>query len=150
LSAPPKPHGEVVIVSRSGALTLRTGNGQDIRLDDSQSGDNAVAAAVSMDGKRVLVAEEKETLKLYDSSASQWPVAKFAIPGVEWKAVGFVDPDGIVGETTTGIFYAWPVFKDRNALISFAERHLPVNEKGQTIGLSQRDKCRFGIVTNSC
>ena len=64
---------------------------------------------------------KKGTLKLYDLSFSSVPVAKFAIPGVEWKAVGFVEPDRMVGETTTGQFYAWPVFKDRDALIKFAE-----------------------------
>jgi WD40 repeat protein len=144
LSAAPKRLGEVTIVSRSGALTLRTGNGQDITLEDPYSGNNAAAAAISMDGKRVLVAEEKGTLKLYDLSVSRTPAAKFAIPGVEWKAVGFVDePDRMVGETTSGQFYAWPVFKDRDALINFAEKHLPLNEKGETIRLSEKDKCLF-------
>jgi hypothetical protein len=124
--------------------------GQDITLEDPYSGNNVAAAAVSMDGKRVLVAEEKGTLKLYDLSVSRIPAAKFAIPGVEWKSVGFVDPDGMVGETTTGQFYAWPVFKDRNALINFAEKHLPLNEKGETIRLSEKDKCLFGVVATQC
>jgi WD40 repeat protein/energy-coupling factor transporter ATP-binding protein EcfA2 len=150
LPAPPERLGEVTIVSQSGALTLRTGNGRDITLEDPYSGNNAAAAAVSMDGKRVLVAEQKETLKLYDLSASRVPAAKFAIPGVEWKSVGFVDPDGMVGEATTGKFYAWPVFKDRDALINFAAKHLPLNEKGETIRLSQKEKCRFGVVTTQC
>jgi WD40 repeat protein len=150
LPAPPKRLGEVTIVSRSGELILRTGNGRDIRLEDPHSGDNAAAAALSMDGKRVLVAEQKGTLKLYDLSASRIPVAKFEIPGVEWKAVGFVEQDRMVGETTSGQFYAWPVFKDRDALINFAEKYLPLNEKGETIRLSQKDKCRFGIVTTQC
>src|SRR5215831_15793525 len=149
LPAPPKRLGEVTIVSPSGELSLRTGNGRDIRLEDPVSGSDAAAAAVSMDGKRVLVAEQK-ALKLYDLSASRIPVAKFEIPGVKWKAVGFVEPDRMVGETTSGQFYAWPVFKDRDALINFAEKHLPLNEKGETIRLSQKDKCRFGIVTTQC
>jgi hypothetical protein len=98
-----------------------------------------------------LVAERKKTLKLYDLSTSRIPAAKFEIPGVEWKAVGFVDkPDRMVGETTSGQFYAWPVFKDRDALIKFAEKHLSLNEKGETIRLSQKDKCRFGVVTTQC
>jgi WD40 repeat protein len=151
VSEPPKRLGKVAIVSRSGELILRTGNGRDIRLEDPHSGDNAAAAALSMDGKRVLVAERKGTLKLYDLSASRIAAAKFEIPGVEWKAVGFVDePDRMVGETTNGQFYAWPVFKDRDALINFAEKHLPINEKGETITLSQKDKCRFGVVTTQC
>jgi WD40 repeat protein/energy-coupling factor transporter ATP-binding protein EcfA2 len=151
VSEPPKRLGEVAIVSRSGELILRTGNSRDIRLEDPHSGNNAAAAALSKDGKRVLVAEQKGTLKLYDLSASRIPAAKFEIPGVEWKAVGFVDePDRMVGETTSGQFYAWPVFKDRDALINFAEKHLPLNEKGETIRLSQKDKCRFGIVTTQC
>src|SRR5262249_2543678 len=150
LPALPNPVGEATIISRSGALTLRTGNGRDITLEDPDSGNNAAAAAVSMDGNRILVAERKETLKLYDLSASRIPTAKFEIPGVEWKAVGFGEPDRMVGETTTGQFYAWPVFKDRNALINFAEKHLPLNEKGETIRLSQKDKCRFGVVTYQC
>jgi hypothetical protein len=133
LPAAPERLGEVTIVSRSGELILRTGNGRDIRLEDPHSGNNAAAAALSMDGKRVLVAEQKGTRKLYDLSASRIPVAKFEIPGVEWKAVGFVEPDRMVGETTSGQFYAWPVFKDRDALIKFAEKHLPPNEKGETI-----------------
>jgi WD40 repeat protein len=148
LPARPKRLGEVTIVSRSGELILRTGNGRDIRLEDPHSGNNAAAAALSMDGKRLLVAEQTGTLKLYDLSASRIPAAKFEIPGVEWKAVGFVDePDRMVGETTSGQFYVWSVFKDRDALINFAEKHLPVNEKGETIRLSQKDKCRFGLVT---
>jgi WD40 repeat protein len=105
LPAPPNPVGEATIISRSGALTLRTGNGRDITLEDPDSGNNAAAAAVSMDGNRILVAERKKTLKLYDLSASRIPAAKFEIPGVEWKTVGFVDePDRMVGETTSGQF----------------------------------------------
>jgi len=150
VSEPPKRLGAVAIVSQSGELILRTGNGRDIRIEDPHSGNNAAAAALSMDGKRVLVAEQTRTLKLYDLSASRIPVAKFEIPGVEWKAVGFVEPDRMVGETTSGQFYAWPVFKDRDALINFAEKHLPLNEKGETIRLSQTDMCRFGIVTTQC
>jgi hypothetical protein len=103
-----------------------------------------------MDGKRVLVAEQKKTLKLYDLSASRVPAAKFEVPGVEWKAVGFLStPDRMVGETTNGQLYAWPFFKDRDALIAFAEENLPVNETGETIELTDKDKCRFGIETSS-
>ena len=149
-AAPERP-GEVTVVSRYGALTLRTGKGRDIVLDDPDSGKNAAAAAISMDGKRVLVAEQKNTLKLYDLSASRVPVAEFEVSGVEWKAVGFLkEPDRMVGETTTGQFYVWPFFKDRNALINFAEKYLPLNEKGETIRLSQWDKCRFGVVITGC
>src|SRR5262249_52811787 len=89
LPALPERLGEATIVSQSGGLTLRTGNGRDIMLEDWRSGNDVAAAAVSMDGKRVLVAEQKGTLKLYDLSASRIPTAKFEIPGVEWKAVGF-------------------------------------------------------------
>ena len=64
-----------------------------------------MAAAVSKDGNRVLVAEKEKTLKLYDLSASQAPLAKFEVPGAEWKAVGFLsEPDRMVGETTKGEF----------------------------------------------
>jgi hypothetical protein len=96
------------------------------------------------------VAEKKKTLKLYDLSASRSPVARFEVPGVEWKAVGFLnEPDRIVGETTKGEFYAWPFFKDRNALIEFAKKSLPLDQNLKTIELSQEDKCRFGVETNS-
>jgi len=54
-----------------------------------------------------------------------------------------------VGETTNGRFYAWPFFKDRDVLIAFAEESLPVNETGETIELTDKDKCRFGIETSS-
>ena len=109
-----------------------------------------MAAAVSKDGNRVLVAEKEKTLKLYDLSASQAPVAKFEVPGVEWKAVGFLsEPDRMVGETTRGEFYAWPFFKDRNALIDFAKQSLPIDQNLKTIELSQEDKCRFGVETKS-
>jgi hypothetical protein len=65
--------------------------------------------------------------------------------------VGFLkEPDRIVGETTNGQFYAWPFFKDRDALINFAQERLPLNEKGETIRLSQKDKCRLGVVTTQC
>ena len=120
-------------------------------LDDPRSGQNVAAAAISQDKSRVLVAGKGKTLKLYDLSASRSPVARFEVPGVEWKAVGFLnEPDRIVGETTKGEFYAWPFFKDRDALIGFAEKHLPLNEKAETIRLSQKDKCRFGLVTTQC
>ena len=142
--------GAVTFVSRDGALTLHTGTRQGITLDDYRSGQDVVAAAVSNDGNRVLVAEKKRTIKLYDLSASRQPLARFEVPGVEWKAVGFLsNPDRMVGETTKGEFYAWPFFKDRKALINFAEKHLPLNEKGETITLSQKDKCRFGVETHS-
>jgi WD40 repeat protein/energy-coupling factor transporter ATP-binding protein EcfA2 len=150
LSAVPDRLGAVTIVSRDRALTFRTEKGRDVTLDDPDSGKNAVAAAVSMDGKRALVAEQKKTLKLYDLSASRLPAAKFEVPGVEWKAVGFLgNPDRMVGETTNGRFYAWPFFKDRDVLIAFAEESLPVNETGETIELTDKDKCRFGIETSS-
>jgi WD40 repeat protein len=130
--------------------TLDTGERGDVTLDDPSACQNVVAAAVSKDGNRVLVAEKEKTLKLYDLSASQAPVAKFEVPGVEWKAVGFLsEPDRMVGETTKGEFYAWPFFKDRDALIEFAEKSLPVDQNLETIELSQADKCRFGVETKS-
>ena len=121
-----------------------------VALDDPSAWQNVVAAAVSKDGDRVLVAEKEKTLKLYDLSASQAPLAKFEVPGVEWKAVGFLsEPDRMVGETTKGEFFAWPFFKDRDALIEFAEKSLPVDQNLETIELSQVDKCRFGVETKS-
>jgi WD40 repeat protein len=141
--------GAVTFVSGDGALTLHTGKWRDVRLDDLRSGEDVVAAAVSKDGNRVLVAKKK-TVKLYDLSASHQPLAKFEVPGVEWKEVGFLsNPDRMVGETTKGEFYAWPFFKDRDALIEFAERNLPLDEKGKKIELSLSDKCRLGIETRS-
>ena len=133
-----------------GALALHIGEQRDVTLDDPRPGQNVAAAAVSKDGNRVLVAEKEKTLKLYELSASQAPVAKFEVPGVEWKAVGFLsEPDRMVGETTEGEFFAWPFFKDRNALIDFAKKSLPVDQNLKTIGLSQADKCRFGVETKS-
>jgi WD40 repeat protein len=130
--------------------TLDTGERGDVTLDDPSAWQNVVAAAVSKDGNRVLLAEREKTLKLYDLSASQAPVAKCEVPGVEWKAVGFLnEPDRMVGETTKGEFYAWPFFKDRNALIEFAKKSLPVDQNLKTIELSQADKCRFGVETKS-
>src|SRR6516225_4758539 len=70
--------------------TLHTGERRAVTLDDPGAEQNVVAAAVSKDGNRVLVAEREKMLKLYDLSASQAPVAKFEVPGVEWKAVGFL------------------------------------------------------------
>ena len=135
---------------QGGALTLHIGERPGVTLDDPRSGQNVVAAAVSKDGNRVLVAEKEKTLKLYDLSASQAPVAKFEVPGVEWKAVGFLsEPDRMVGETTKGEFFAWPFFKDRNALIDFAKQSLPIDQNLKTIELSQEDKCRFGVETKS-
>src|SRR5262249_32895506 len=142
--------GAVTFVSQDGALTLHVGKWRDVRLDDPRSGQDVVAAAVSKDGNRVLVAKKK-TVKLYDLSASHQPLAEFQVPRVEWKTVGFLsNPDRMVGETTIGEVYAWPFFKDRYALIEFAEKYLPLNEKGETIRLSQKDKCRLGVVTNQC
>jgi len=135
---------------QDGAPTLHIGERRDVTLDDPRPGQNVVAAAVSKDGNRVLVAEKERTLKLYDLSASQAPVAKFEVPGVEWKAVGFLnEPDRMVGETTKGEFFAWPFFKDRNALIDFAKKSLPVDQNLKTIELSQEDQCRFGVETKS-
>ena len=134
---------------QDGALTLHIGEWRDVTLDDPRPGQD-VAAAVSKDGNRVLVAKKEKTLKLYDLSASQAPLAKFEVPGVEWKAVGFLsEPDRMVGETTKGEFFAWPFFKDRNALIDFAKKSLPVDQNLKTIELSQADKCRFGVETKS-
>jgi WD40 repeat protein len=142
--------GAVTFASRGGALTLNTGKWRDVTLDDPHSGRDVVAAAVSNDKNRVLVAEEKKTIRLYDTRNSHQPLARFEVPGVEWKAVGFLnEPDRIVGETTKGEIYTWPFFKDRNALIEFAEKHLPINQDGERISLSQQDKCRFGIETTS-
>jgi WD40 repeat protein/energy-coupling factor transporter ATP-binding protein EcfA2 len=135
---------------QAGALTLHIGEQRDVTLDDPRPGQNVVAAAVSKDGDRILVAEKEKTLKLYDLSASQAPLAKFEVPGVEWKAVGFLsEPDRMVGETTKGEFFAWPFFKDRDALIEFAKKSLPVDQNLETIELSQVDKCRFGVDTKS-
>ena len=146
--------------SRDVALTLRIGERREVTLDDPRSGQNVAAAAISKDGKRFLVADKAKTLKLYDLSASRVPVARFEVPGVEWKAVGFLsnpdrtldgmtDGEFMVGETTKGEFYAWPYFKDRNALIEFAKKSLPIDQNLKTIELSQVDKCRFGVETKS-
>jgi hypothetical protein len=119
-------------------------------LDDPSAGQDVAAVAISKDGNRILVAEKKKTLKLYDLSASEAPLAKFEVPGVEWKAVGFLsEPDRMVGETTKGEFFAWPFFKDRNTLIAFAKKSLPIDQNLKTIELSQEDKCRFGVETKS-
>jgi hypothetical protein len=148
LSPPRDLFGAVTFVSRDGALTLDGGTRRGVTLDDSRSGQDVVAAAVSNNGNRVLVAEKKKTIKLYDLSASYQPLAKFEVPGVEWKAVGFLsNPDRMVGETIEGEFYAWPFFKDRNALIEFAGKNLPLTENRRKIELSLPDKCRFGIET---
>jgi WD40 repeat protein/energy-coupling factor transporter ATP-binding protein EcfA2 len=151
LPAAPERLGAVTsFVSRDGALALRIGGRREVTLDDPRSGQNVAAAAISQDKSRVLVAEKEKTLKLYDLSASRSPVARFEIPGVGWKAVGFLnEPDRIVGETTKGEFYAWPFFKDPNALIEFAKKSLPLDQNLKTIELSQDDKCRFGVETKS-
>jgi WD40 repeat protein/energy-coupling factor transporter ATP-binding protein EcfA2 len=135
---------------QDGALTLHIGEWRDVTLDDPRPGQDVAAAAVSKDGNYVLVAEKEKTLKLYNLSASQAPVAKFEVPGGEWKAVGFLsEPDRMVGETTKGEFFAWPFFKDRNTLIAFAKKSLPIDQNLKTIELSQEDKCRFGVETKS-
>jgi WD40 repeat protein len=151
LPAAPERFGAVTsFVSRDGALALRIGWRREVTLDDPRSGQNVVAAAISQDKSRVLVAEKDKTLKLYDLSASRAPVARFEVPGVEWKTVGFLtEPDRMVGETAKGEFYAWPYFKDRNALIEFAKKSLPLDQNLKTIELSQEDKCRFGVETKS-
>jgi hypothetical protein len=151
LPAAPERFGAVTsFVSRDGALALRIGGRREVTLDDPHSGQNVAAAAISQDKSRVLVAEKEKTLKLYDLSASRSPVARFEVPGVGWKAVGFLnEPDRIVGETTKGEFYAWPFFKDPNALIEFAKKSLPLDQNLKTIELSQDDKCRFGVETKS-
>jgi WD40 repeat protein len=136
--------------SRDGALAITFEEGREVTLDDPRSGQNVAAAAISKDENRVLVAEKKKTLKLYDVSASRAPLARFELPGTEWKSVGFLsDPDRMVGETTKGTFYAWPYFKDRNALIEFAKKSLPLDQNLKTIALSQEDRCRFGVDTKS-
>jgi len=149
LPAPPELYGAVTFVSRDGALTLRAGRRREVTLDDPSAGQDVAAVAISKDGNRILVAEKKKTLKLYDLSASREPVAKFEVPSVEWKAVGFLGPDRMVGETTQGTFYAWPFFKDIDALIEFAEKSLPLDENRKRSELSPTDKCRFGVKTKS-
>jgi WD40 repeat protein/energy-coupling factor transporter ATP-binding protein EcfA2 len=132
-----------------GALTLRIREWREVMLEDPRSGQNAVAAAISEDEGRVLVAEKEKTLKLYDLTDSREPVAIFEVPGVEWKAVSFSNPDLMVAETTKGEFYAWPYFRDRGALIAFAEKSLPLDENHKSVELSLSDKCRFGVETSS-
>ena len=134
-----------------GALTLHVGERRDETLNDPRLGHDVVAAAISEDEKRVLVAEKEKTIKLYDVGASRIPLAKFEVPGVEWKAVGFLrEPDRMVGETTKGAFYYWPYFKDRNALTEFAKKSLPFDQNRKTIALSKEDQCRLGFDTKSC
>src|SRR5436190_13792236 len=117
-------------------------------LNDPRLGHDVVAAAISEDEKRVLVAEKEKTIKLCDVGASRIPLAKFEVPGVEWKAVGFLrEPDRMVGETTKGAFYYWPYFKDRNALTEFAKKSLPLDQNRKTIALSPEDLCRLGVDT---
>src|SRR5262249_2109294 len=111
LPAAPELFGAVTFMSRDGALTFHAGRRRAGTLDDPSAGQDVAAVAVSKDENRVLVADKKKTLKLYDVSASRDPVAKFEVPGAEWKAVGFLGSDRMVGETTQGTFYAWPFFK---------------------------------------
>jgi WD40 repeat protein len=151
LPTAPTRFGAVTFGSRFGALILHVGNWRDETLDDPRSApDDVAAVAVSADRNRVLVAEKKKTIKLYDLGASDEPLATFEIPGVEWKAVGFLrNPDRMVGETTKGELYAWPFFKDPNALIEFAQENLPLDQNRKRIELSLPDKCRFGVETKS-
>jgi len=151
LAAPPALFGAVPSFEYGdGALTLHIGKGRELTVDDGHLGHNLAAAAISKDEKRVLVAENEKTLKLYDVSASRAPLAKFEVPGVEWKAVGFLsEPDRMVGETTKGTFYSWPYFKDANALIAFANKTLPLDQNLKRIELSQEDMCRLGVDTKS-
>jgi WD40 repeat protein/energy-coupling factor transporter ATP-binding protein EcfA2 len=145
--------------SQDGALVLRIGE-REVTLDDPRSGQNVMAAAISKDGKRLLVANKAKTLKLYDLSGSRVPVAKFEVPGVDWTSVGFasnpdrnaegtVEEELMVAETAKGEFYAWPYFKDRDAMIEFAKENLPVDQNLKIIELSQDDRCRFGVDTKS-
>jgi WD40 repeat protein len=149
LSAAPDRFGSARVVSRNGPLTLHSAEGREISLMDADAGEGFVDAAFSRDTGRVLVAD-KRTLKLYDLRDSNEPIAKFNVPRGEWKAVGFLrDPDRIVGETNDGIFYAWPFFKDIDALIEFACKNLPVNENGAQTDLTLADQERFGLSAQS-
>jgi hypothetical protein len=149
LSAVPDRFGGASVVSRNGPLTLRTAEGREISLIDTDAAGGLVDAAFSQNNERVLIAD-KRALKLYDLRDSSEPIARFNVPRGEWRAVGFLrNPDRIVGETNDGKFYTWPFFKNIDALIKFACGNLPVDENGRQTELTLADQERFGLSVQS-
>jgi WD40 repeat protein len=106
-----------------------------------------LTAAVAEDGQQFVVADGA-SIDLYvvgDSIGE--PIAKFRAPSGKWQKVGFLhNPDLLVGQTTEGRFYAWPYFRDLNALRGFAMNVLPVDDQGLRAALTDLEKCRLGIL----
>ena len=149
LDGSPRMLGVTTISTSSGVATLTvadTAGATTLALP--RSAPAPIAAALSSDGRRVLIAEPS-SLKLYTVEKKlDQPLATFKMTGVEWRAAGFLqNPDRLVGETTDGRYYTWPYFKDLKALQTFAADKLPVDEFGRKAELSDNDKCRFGLLS---
>jgi WD40 repeat protein len=98
------------------------------------------------------LSEQRDPL-LFRRNEPGAPVAFLESAGqpVRWTAFAITTDGHIVGQTDDGHEYRWQVFADRNALISFARAHLPVEvTKAGTaqVKLSDRDSCLVGLASD--
>jgi WD40 repeat protein len=77
-------------------------------------------------------------------------VATLGVDSARWRSIGFgPDRDAVTGTTKEGARYTWRYFRDRAALVSFAEEHLPLRD-GMRVQLTDRQRCAYRLVTKPC
>jgi WD40 repeat protein len=110
--------GRWLVVKQSGAEAFR---GQ---LPDGFG--TAAAAAISGDGRTIVVAPARGRLVLFTREHPYAPLRRLTGPSREWATVAFREGDSAVAATTrTGATYAWRLFSNVDEVAELARKNLP-------------------------
>jgi len=91
-----------------------------------------IACKISSDGERMILTPSQGRLLLYDLRYLNSPVGVFGEDGARWRGADFAEnPDRIVATSDAGALRQWRFFRDKDALLDFVDKSLPVvSEEG--------------------
>jgi WD40 repeat protein len=113
-------------------------NGTPIRLRHREGEKSASWAARASSGDYLAVAVDDGPVLLY-STPEEYPIAALVARPRKWKAVTF-ERDMIVAYSESGDRVSWPFFRTKDALVAYANRHIPVVD-GQPMRLNPELLC---------
>jgi hypothetical protein len=121
-----QPSGaEVVVDGRS--LVVKQSGADPFRGQLPDDFGQAAAAAVSRDGRAIVVAPVRGRLVLFTREHSNAPLRRLTGPPREWAAVAFREGnDEIVARTTAGDAYTWRLFPNIDEVADLASQSLPL------------------------
>ena len=107
-------------------------------------------AAVSIDGRALVVAPRRGPPILFLRNNPDVPMVALKGPDAAWISVAFIEKDSrIAAMGSDGAVYAWPFISDVRALETLAARNLPF-EGSERIKAPVRIRCRFMEESPDC